>query len=84
MLTFYPEFEADNIIENEIIFLLDLSNSMKVQSICQSVPSATCRHGDRSVSFLLKLFPWKLILHDELLVHLIVWIHGKVMLALAL
>ena len=30
MLTFYPEFEVDNISENEIIFLLDLSNSMKV------------------------------------------------------
>jgi len=43
MLTFYPEFEADNITENEIIFLLDLSNSMKV-SICQSVskPSEIC------------------------------------------
>ena len=30
MLTFYPEFEADAIFENEIIFVLDLSNSMKV------------------------------------------------------
>ena len=30
MLTFYPEFEVDNISENEIIFILDLSNSMKV------------------------------------------------------
>ena len=29
MLTFYPEFEADTITENEIIFLLDLSNSMR-------------------------------------------------------
>ena len=29
MLTFYPEFEADEITENEIIFLFDLSNSMK-------------------------------------------------------
>lgn len=32
MLTFYPEFEADEITENEIIFLLDLSNSMKVHT----------------------------------------------------
>ena len=30
MLTFYPEFEVDAISENEIIFMLDLSNSMKV------------------------------------------------------
>lgn len=30
MLTFYPEFEAEAINENEIIILLDLSNSMKV------------------------------------------------------
>jgi poly [ADP-ribose] polymerase len=29
MLTFYPEFEVDEISDNEIIFLLDLSNSMK-------------------------------------------------------
>ncbi|XP_019851276.1 PREDICTED: uncharacterized protein LOC100633591 isoform X2 [Amphimedon queenslandica] len=29
MLTFYPEFEAESIVENEIIFLLDVSNSMK-------------------------------------------------------
>lgn len=33
MLTFYPEFEADSIVENEIIFLLDVSNSMKVYLI---------------------------------------------------
>ena len=30
MLTFYPEFEAETIAENEILFMLDLSNSMKV------------------------------------------------------
>ena len=30
MLTFYPEFEVDSIVENEVIFMLDLSNSMKV------------------------------------------------------
>ena len=30
MLTFYPEFEVDNITDNEIVILLDLSNSMKV------------------------------------------------------
>ena len=30
MLTFYPEFEVDNISDNEIVFMLDLSNSMKV------------------------------------------------------
>ena len=30
MLTFYPEFEADSITENEIVLMLDLSNSMKV------------------------------------------------------
>ena len=33
MLTFYPEFEVDEISDNEIIFLLDLSNSMKVPYI---------------------------------------------------
>ena len=33
MLTFYPEFEVDNISENEIIFILDLSNSMKVSTL---------------------------------------------------
>ena len=39
MLTFYPEFEADAITENEIVFMLDLSNSMKVIIIvvCMSV-----------------------------------------------
>ena len=38
MLTFYPEFEVDNITDNEIIILLDLSNSMKVISItCSAV-----------------------------------------------
>ena len=30
MLSFYPEFEVDAISENEIIFMLDCSNSMKV------------------------------------------------------
>ena len=30
MLTFYPEFEAEAITENEIVIMLDLSNSMKV------------------------------------------------------
>ena len=30
MLTFYPEFEADCIVDNEIILCLDCSNSMKV------------------------------------------------------
>lgn len=30
MLTFYPEFEAESISENEILLMLDLSNSMKV------------------------------------------------------
>ncbi len=34
MLTFYPEFEVDNIMENEIVFMLDLSNSMKVVCVC--------------------------------------------------
>ena len=33
MLTFYPEFEVDNITDNEIIILLDLSNSMKVCAV---------------------------------------------------
>ena len=33
MLTFYPEFEADSISENEVVFLLDLSNSMKVSHL---------------------------------------------------
>ena len=31
MLTFYPEFEVDTITDNEIVFMLDLSNSMKVR-----------------------------------------------------
>ena len=31
MLTFYPEFEVDSITDNEVIFVLDLSNSMKVR-----------------------------------------------------
>ena len=35
MLTFYPEFEADSIVDNEIILCLDCSNSMKV---------ITCKH----------------------------------------
>ena len=30
MLTFYPEFEADPTDQEEIIFILDLSCSMKV------------------------------------------------------
>ena len=30
MLTFYPEFEAESIYENEIVLLLDLSHSMNV------------------------------------------------------
>ena len=34
MLTFYPEFEADSIVDNEIILCLDCSNSMKVNNIC--------------------------------------------------
>ena len=33
MLTFYPEFEAESPQEVEIVFLLDLSCSMKVSSI---------------------------------------------------
>lgn len=37
MLTFYPEFEVDSISENEIIFLLDLSNSMRVSEKGKSV-----------------------------------------------
>ena len=32
MLTFYPEFEADSIVDNEIILCLDCSNSMKVST----------------------------------------------------
>jgi len=32
MLTFYPEFEAESIVDNETIFCLDCSNSMKVQA----------------------------------------------------
>jgi len=30
LLTFYPEFEAKSIVDNEIIFCLDCSNSLKV------------------------------------------------------
>ena len=33
MLTFYPEFEAESIVDNEIIFCLDCSNSMKVLTL---------------------------------------------------
>ena len=32
MLTFYPEFEAESPSEVEVLFLLDLSCSMKVSS----------------------------------------------------
>lgn len=32
MLTFYPEFEAESPTEVEVLFLLDLSCSMKVSS----------------------------------------------------
>ena len=35
MLTFYPEFEADCIVDNEIILCLDCSNSMKVNITCK-------------------------------------------------
>ena len=35
MLTFYPEFEADCIVDNEIILCLDCSNSMKVNITCE-------------------------------------------------
>ena len=30
MLSFYPDFETDPVADNEIVFFLDLSNSMKV------------------------------------------------------
>ena len=33
MLTFYPEFEAESPPEVELVFLLDLSCSMKVSSV---------------------------------------------------
>ena len=33
MLTFYPEFEAGEQAELEVVFLLDLSNSMKGQAL---------------------------------------------------
>ena len=33
MLTFYPEFEAESPQEVEVVFLLDLSCSMKVSTI---------------------------------------------------
>uniref|UniRef100_A0ABM0MFB2 Poly [ADP-ribose] polymerase n=1 Tax=Saccoglossus kowalevskii TaxID=10224 RepID=A0ABM0MFB2_SACKO len=33
MLTFYPEFEADSVADCEVIFLVDLSNSMKSCSL---------------------------------------------------
>ena len=32
MLTFYPEFEADSIVDNEIILCLNCYNSMKVST----------------------------------------------------
>ena len=38
MLTFYPEFEAKSPSEVEVIFLLDLSCSMKVSvDFCQYI-----------------------------------------------
>ena len=33
MLTFYPEFEADTEGRSEVIFMLDLSNSMRGESL---------------------------------------------------
>ena len=33
MLTFYPEFEASSMDNFEVIFLFDLSNSMKGKSL---------------------------------------------------
>jgi len=36
MLTFYPEFEASNLENFEVIFLLDLSNSMKGSSLIEA------------------------------------------------
>ena len=41
MLTFYPEFEADSIVDNEIILCLDCSNSMKVNNTCKHF-TGTC------------------------------------------
>lgn len=35
MLTFYPEFEADVEASYEVVFVLDLSNSMKVLCYAQ-------------------------------------------------
>ncbi len=48
MLTFYPEFEVDNITDNEIVFMLDLSNSMKVQVLCPSLHITQCLDTGRS------------------------------------
>ena len=36
MLTFYPEFEAAEDSEIEVIFVLDLSNSMKGKALTES------------------------------------------------
>ena len=44
MLTFYPEFEVDNITDNEIVILLDLSNSMKVLTAHSMAVSVTWLH----------------------------------------
>ena len=46
MLAFYPEFETDPVTDNEIVMVLDLSNSMKVGplnlQIIVSFQSDTC------------------------------------------
>ncbi|XP_078001506.1 protein mono-ADP-ribosyltransferase PARP4-like isoform X2 [Glandiceps talaboti] len=36
MLTFYPEFESDNIEDQEVVFLLDLSNSMDGNTLLEA------------------------------------------------
>ena len=45
MLTFYPEFEVDNIADNEIVFMLDLSNSMKVSMFIGTHPPHSLEPG---------------------------------------
>jgi hypothetical protein len=68
MLTFYPEFEVDNITDNEIILLLDLSNSMKVCMIlCTIVPSVRNLHQQGiCYTIYVEIFCWIKTCHVQL------------------
>ena len=46
MLTFYPEFEADPAASNEIVIMVDCSNSMKVCMRVEIVLSIQLPHSN--------------------------------------